>query len=112
MVELKRGKELLGESIPSTSCSGPGTEDELDRIETLEEETIAEEAEDAEEGARAHDDIIEEDSEEVEDEFPVPPSPGSVRAYPYPYAIRVPQVCYVMFLFCAGRYGTEGDAIP
>ena len=103
MVKLKRGRELLGESISSTSCSGPGTEDELDRIETLEEETIAEEAEDAEEGARAHDDIIEEDSEEVEDEFPVPPSPGSVRAYPYPYAIRVPQVCYVLFLYYAGR---------
>ena len=52
-------------------------------------------AQSAEDGARTHDDIIEEDeegNEEVEDEFPVPPSPSSVRAYPYPYAIRVPQV--------------------
>ena len=100
MVKLKRGRELLGESISSTSCSGPATEDELDRIETLEEETIVEEAEQAEEEARIHDDIIEEEDEEesgeVDDEFPVPPSPGSVRAYPYPYAIRVPQVFHVM----------------
>ena len=109
MVELKRGRELLGESVSSTSCSGPGTEDELDRIETLEEETIlAEEAEYAEEEARIHDDIIEEEDEEesgeVDDEFPVPPSPGSVRAYPYPYAIRVPQVFHVMVWYCNKYY--------
>ena len=103
-VELKRGTEFLEERISNVSSEG---KDELDRIDTLEEDMVAEEAAEAEEEAEAKDaadyeeegeeeeeereEEGEEESEYGEDEFPVPPSPGSVRAYPYPYAIRVPQ---------------------
>ena len=90
-VKVKRGTEHLEEYISSTG------EEELDRIETLEEDIIAEDEAEAEDVAEANKEAAEtydeEKSEdgEYEDDFPVPPSPGSVRAYPYPYAIRVPQ---------------------